>query len=117
MKSSSDEIATLKAQIEDLKAKARPDGPDTTPKSAVSGDDNKRSKEIPLTAFIDAHVGLRGFRIDDIFVAQCDLLQYKRFKHERDKLFGALSLDEALAAVVERNAAIRSANGNLGVLN
>ena len=29
-------------EIEDLKAKARPDGPDTTPKSAVSGDDNKR---------------------------------------------------------------------------
>ena len=42
MKSPSDEIATLKAQIEYLKAKARPDGPDTTPKSAVSGDDDKR---------------------------------------------------------------------------
>lgn len=42
MRSPSDEIAHLKATIEDLKAKARPDGPDTTPKSAISGDDDKR---------------------------------------------------------------------------
>ena len=42
MKSPSDEITHLKATIEDLKAKARPDGPDTTPKSAVGGDDDKR---------------------------------------------------------------------------
>ena len=41
-KSSSDEVTALKAQIEDLKAKARPDGPDTTPKPGSVGDDNKR---------------------------------------------------------------------------
>ena len=59
MKSSSDEITALKAQIEDLKAKARPDGPDTTPKSAVSGgDDNKRLLD-PTTP-IDEIMEIRG---------------------------------------------------------
>ena len=41
-KSLAEENLTLRAQLEDLKAKARPEGPDTTPKSAVSGDDDKR---------------------------------------------------------------------------
>ena len=41
-KSSSDEITSLKAQMEDLKAKARPEGPDTTTKGSVGGDDNKQ---------------------------------------------------------------------------
>ena len=41
-KSTSDKITTLEAQIEDLKAKARPDGPDTTPKGGGGGDDAKR---------------------------------------------------------------------------
>ena len=36
-KSSSDETTSLKAQIEDLKAKARPEGPDTTPKGGADG--------------------------------------------------------------------------------
>ena len=42
-KSLADENLALRAQVEDLKAKTRPDGPDTAPKGAVSGgDDNKR---------------------------------------------------------------------------
>lgn len=41
-KSLAEENLTLRAQIEDLKAKARPDGPDTTTKTAISGDDNKQ---------------------------------------------------------------------------
>ena len=44
-KSSSDEITSLKAQIEGLKAKARPDGPDTTPKG---GSDGRSDEEIQL---------------------------------------------------------------------
>ncbi len=43
--SSSDEITSLKAQMEDLKAKARPEGPDTTTKTAVGGDDDKRLRD------------------------------------------------------------------------
>ncbi len=42
-KSLAEENLTLRAQVEDLKARARPDGPDTAPKSAVRvEDDNKR---------------------------------------------------------------------------
>ena len=36
------EKATMEAQMETLKAKARPEGPDTTPKTGSVGDDNKR---------------------------------------------------------------------------
>ena len=36
-KSSEENVTSLKAQIEDLKAKARPDGPDTTPKGGGGG--------------------------------------------------------------------------------
>ena len=41
-KSLADENLALKAQIEHLKALARPEGPDTTPKGGVGGDDKKR---------------------------------------------------------------------------
>ena len=41
-KSLAEENLTLRAQIEDLKAKARPEGPDTTTKMAIGGDDKKR---------------------------------------------------------------------------
>ena len=44
-KTSADETTSLKAQIEDLKAKARPDGPDTTPKG---GSDGRSDDEILL---------------------------------------------------------------------
>ncbi|KKN75291.1 hypothetical protein LCGC14_0382900 [marine sediment metagenome] len=37
-----EEITSLKAQVEDLKAKKRPEGPDTTQKGSVAADDSKR---------------------------------------------------------------------------
>jgi len=37
-----DKITSLEAQIESLKARARPEGPDTTAKGGGGGDDNKR---------------------------------------------------------------------------
>ncbi len=39
------EKATLEARIEDLKAKARPEGPDTTPKGGGGGDENARLRD------------------------------------------------------------------------
>ncbi len=48
-KSSSDEVTSLKAQIEDLKAKARPDGPDTTPKGGADGRSDEEIKLDPNT--------------------------------------------------------------------
>lgn len=41
-KSASEKVTSLEATIEDLKAKKRPEGPDTTTKTAVGGDDDKR---------------------------------------------------------------------------
>ena len=43
--SNSDVITSLKAQMEDLKARARPEGPDTTTKGAIGGDDRQRLRD------------------------------------------------------------------------
>jgi hypothetical protein len=49
-KSSSDEITSLEATIEDLKAKARPEGPDTTPKGGPDGRSDEELKLDPTTS-------------------------------------------------------------------
>jgi hypothetical protein len=48
-KSSSDEITSLKATIEDLKARGRPDGPDTTPKGGADGRSDEELQMDPNT--------------------------------------------------------------------
>jgi hypothetical protein len=48
-KSSSEEITSLKAQIEDLKAKVRPEGPDTTQKRGTDGRSDEELKLDPDT--------------------------------------------------------------------
>ncbi len=48
-KSLADENLALRAQVEGLKAKVRPEGPDTAPKSAVSGDDDNKRLLDPTT--------------------------------------------------------------------
>ncbi len=54
-KTSSDEITSLKAQIETLKSKVRPEGPDTTPKGGGGGDDQKRLLDpaTPISEIMD----------------------------------------------------------------
>lgn len=49
MKSSSDEIAHLRAQLEDLKAKARPEGPDTAQKGMADGRSDNQKLSDPTT--------------------------------------------------------------------
>ena len=50
-----DKITAQEAQIESLKAKARPDGPDTTPKGSVGGDDNARllDPDTPINEIVE----------------------------------------------------------------
>ncbi len=54
-KSLAEENLTLRAQIEDFKAKARPEGPDTTTKTTVQGDDDKRLLDptTPITEIME----------------------------------------------------------------
>ena len=55
-KSLAEENLTLRAQIEDLKAKARPDGPDTTLKGMADGrSDNEKLSDpnTPITEIME----------------------------------------------------------------
>lgn len=48
-RSLADENLSLRAQLEHLKAKARPEGPDTTPKGAIDGRSDRERLLDPTT--------------------------------------------------------------------
>ena len=56
---------------------------------------------LALAAFVDAHVRLDRFRVEDVFVPDAHAFQHKRLHDKHDEILGALTLDQALAAPVK----------------
>ena len=60
--------------------------------------------------------GCDGFGVEDVLVAETGLLQHQRFQDKRDEIRGALALDQAFSALVERDVAVRRRTA-IGVLD
>ncbi len=72
----------------------------------IGGRNDHGSKEITFSAFVNAHVRLNRLGIQQILIAQLDVLENLRFQPERHPLLRAPALHQAFAALVEGDVAI-----------